>query len=327
MNKPQLKDPLKPVYYFYGPEDYLIEEAVKSIRKEALTKGFEDLNYQAFDKENLNASSIIAAAETMPAFSDKRVIVVKDADSLKKDALEALSGYIKRPSPSTCLVFISNETKVDKGSGFFSLLSEKGFLKVFYRLKGPEIAVWIKKEASKNGKDITRSAAQKLFELSGEGLREIKGELEKIILFTGDKKTIEDSDVEEAGLDLKDETMFSLSDAIGGKDIKAALRIYAKLSTEPAPRLLTSIARQIRILLKIKALIRKKVPRERMTPALGVPPWQLEGYLRRSASFKTESELKRALMSLREADREIKTGKVPEKVLMSRMIMELCADD
>lgn len=324
MNKPTTKSPLKPVYYFYGPEDFLIEEAVKTLKKEALTGGFEDLNYQSFDRENLDPTAILTAAETLPAFSDKRVVLVRDAENLKKDSIEALTEYIKRPSPSTCLVFVSNDTKIDKGSEFFSLLSEKGYLRPFYRLKRPEALTWIKKETAGYGKEISKSAAEKLIDLSGEGLRDIKGELEKIILFIGEKKTIEDSDVQDAGLDLKEETVFSLSDSIGSRDAKTALRIYSKLSNEAAPRLLTSIARQIRILLKVKALLRKRAPRERIAALAGVPPWQIDGYIRRSASFKTEGELKRALLRLREADSMLKTGRVPEKVLISRMIMELC---
>ena len=104
---------LRPVYYLYGTEDYLIEEALSSIKAEALTGPFASMNYQSFEGRGGQASEIINAASTMPAFSDMRVVVVKDAGALKADELGRLAAYVKDPNPAACLVFPPESSKID----------------------------------------------------------------------------------------------------------------------------------------------------------------------------------------------------------------------
>lgn len=315
--------PLKLIYYFYGAEDLLIEEAIDAIKLRALTGGMAALNFQVFAKGGLDAAAIIQAAMTMPAFSDWRVVLVKDAEALKITDVRFLMDYIKNPSPSTCLILASNAAKVDKKTELIKLLEKGGYLRAFGRLGDRELIARAKKDAAREGKAISDSAEKKLVTLSGGKLRELKGELEKIILFAGDKAAIDVSDVEDAGLDCREETMFGLSDAIGSKDVKTALRIYGKVSTEPWLMVVGAIARQVRILLKIKALERSGVERSAIAWQLGIYPGHFEGYHKRSALFD-EMELKAALMKLRKVDVVLKTGRMPERIAMSKLIIDLC---
>lgn len=315
--------PLKPVYYFYGVEDLLIEEAIDDIKARALAGGMAALNFQVFSKGGLDAEAVISAALTMPAFAQWRVVLIKDAEALKITDVRLLMDYIKAPSPSTCLILASNSAKVDRKTELIKLLEKSGYLRAFGRLGDRELISRAKKDAAREGKTITDGAAQKLVTLSGGKLRDLKGELEKIILFAGDKAAIDVSDVEDAGLDCREETLFGLSDAIGSKDVRAALRIYGKVSNEPPLMVIGAIARQIRILLKIKALERGGVDRSGMAGQLGIFPGHFEGYYKRSGRF-VEQELKAALMKLRKADVILKTGRMPERIAMSKLIIDLC---
>lgn len=312
---------LKPVYYIYGTDDYLVGQYVEEIKSEALKGGFESMNYHAFEGKGLEAASLIAAAITLPAFSDKRVVLVRGADSIKASEEKELIEYIKNPMESTCLVFIGG-AKADKSSSFIKCLNEHGYLKPCNRLSDRELSGWIKKEALRQGKTITDEAASKLISIAGNNLRDIKGELDKIILFAFEKPGVDARDVEDAGLDCREETIFGLSDAIGAKDLKTALKIFDKVSGEEPVKVLGAVSRQIRILLKIKALSRKKVSSSRMPPLLGVPPFLLESYVKRSRRF-TEKELKGAVKKLAEADMDLKTGRRPQSVVLSKLIIDL----
>jgi DNA polymerase-3 subunit delta len=314
---------LKPVLYIHGTEDYLIEEAVADIKRRALTEGFESMNYSAYDAKTMDVSEVLSAAETMPAFSDYRVVLVREAGSLKADQQKVISLYVESPSPTTCLVLVAGTGKVNKTTAFYKLLSKKGFVRVCYRLKEGELLAWIKRRAGALGKTITREAAERLVAVAGDGLRDIDGELEKIVLYAADKGTIEVGDVEDAGLDCREETVFSLSDAIGAKDLDAAMRIYAKVSTETPVNVLGAVARQMRVLLKLKSLVRSGVPARALPPKLGVPPYHVDSYVRRSRRF-TEPELKRAIFRLSEADLSLKTGRIPPGLVMTSLIIDLC---
>lgn len=314
---------LKPVYYIFGLEDFLAEEAFNAIKKEALSGPFASMNYNVFEGKGVDAKEVISAASTMPAFSDKRVIAVKGAEAMKAAEEKAFIDYVKDPCPSTCLVFLANTAKADKSSAFVKALDERGYLKPCARLSDRELLSWIKAEAKRQGKMIADTAALRLLDIAGNKLRDIKGELDKIILYIGQKDKVEDKDVEDACMDCREETIFGLSDAIGAKDLKKAMKTYDKVSGEKPINVLGAISRQIRVLLKLKALMRDKVPASQYPPIIGVPPFLVENYVKRARLF-TEAELKKAVEKLYRADTDLKTGRLPEAVVIPRLIMELC---
>ncbi len=313
---------LRPVCYIYGSEDYLAQETLNEIRSAAFGE-FESMNYHVFDGKSAEPSEVIAVAVTIPAFSKMRVVVVKNAESIKAVHENEYYEYVKNPSPSTCLVFMSGAAKIDTASEFFRYMREKNYLKACRRLSEAEILGWLKKEAGKQGKEITVAAAQKLLQIAGDRLRDIKGELDKIILFVGDKPMVDDSDVEDAGLDCREETIFDLSEAIGNKDVKRAIKVFGKISGEEPLKVLGAISRQMRTLLKLKASVKKGITGARLAGALKVPPFHLDGYLKRSRSF-TQEELIKAIYTLKTADNDLKTGRFPEEFVISKLILDLC---
>ncbi len=321
------KDELKPVYFFYGNDAYLMEEATKAIKAAAFEgSSMESLNSHIFYASAMETDELINEAMTLPAMSPKRVIVVKGAESLKADQQKELMDYINDPSPSTCLIFISNAAKAGT-SAFFKLLDKKGFLVRKGQKRDGDISRWIAGEVRKEGKEINPEAIAHLIQIAGKGLGDIKGELEKIILFVGEAKVIEKADVESAGIDVREERVFDLTDAIGAKDAANALRVYAKLASEAPLMLLASIARQMRIIMKIKELARSGTPRAKLASLVGIYPTYIEKYLESSSRFSAE-ELVGAFKKLSHADLELKGGiaggGLPHGLVITRLIMELC---
>jgi len=318
------KTGLQPVCYLHGTEDYRIEEAVAEIKRRGLTPGFESMNLSLYDAKEMNVIEVLSTAETLPAFSDFRVVVVRGAESLKADQQKAISEYVESPSPTTCLVLVAGGGKVNKTTAFYKLLNKKGYVRVMNRMKDDELVAWVRRRVSSMDKEISVAAARRLVDVAGTGLRDVEGELEKVVLYVGDKKAIDVEDIEGSGLDCREETVFSLSDAIGRKDLGAAMKIYAKVSTEQPVNVLGAIARQMRTLLKLKSLARSGVTsRAALAPRLGVPPYHVDGYVTRCRQF-TEAELRRAIFTLAEADRSLKNGRITQPLVMTSLIVDLC---
>lgn len=312
---------MNPVVYIYGEEDYLIEDALRSIKDEVLGGGFESLNYHVYDSVSIDVEQVLTTAMTMPAMSPRRVIVVRNATSLKPAQEREFLKYIENPSPSTVLVFLAHTRKAISGSSLFNSLREKGWVRGCRGLSHDRLFAWIRGEARRQGKGITVPALRMLAEMTGGRLRDVKGELDKIITFVGDKKEIDVKDVEICGLQCGEESIFGLADAIGSRDVTKAFRILGRID-EPPPKVLWAISRQLRLLLKLKTLLRKKTPSREMTRLLGIQPRHLDGYLKRVRLF-SEEELLRAVEKLYRADREIKTGTHPQGLVLSRLIMDL----
>lgn len=315
--------PLKPIYYICGTDDYLIEQAVSAIRAETLTPGLETMNYDSFEGKGLDPSAVISAASTMPAFCEKRLVIVKDAGAIKAPEAAVLAPYIADPCPSTVLVFVAEGKPVKTGS-LYKALSAKKFVEVYDRMGDKALAQWVMKEAKKESRSITPGAAHKLVLIAGTRLRDVKSELEKVLLYAGDKNEIDEADVEDSGLDCREEVVFNLSDAIGAKDANRAFQVYEKLSGEAPLAVLGIIARQVRMLLKTRTLLDGGANARAVNAGLGLWPAMTDKYIGMSRRF-SKKELLEAITALSDADTEFKTGRLPQATVLPKLILKLCA--
>ncbi len=314
---------LKPLYYIFGDEDFLVEEHVRSIKSSALTSGSESMNLHIAESKSVDANHMVAEAQTMPAFSPYRVVIIKDSDKLNKESEKIFAEYAKNPSPSTVLIFTASTWKVGKTGALYKAIDKNGQILNCYPLRDRELAQWISKVAAKDGKKISPDASSKLAYITDGRLREVKKELEKIICFVGDKETIETSDVEAAGMDVKEDNIFDLSDALGRKDLTEATRVLEKLSGEQPVMVLGAITRQFRMLLQIKSLLNKGVNPQSIAGTLRVSPKFINSYIARSKMFSL-NELKNVFKKLLDTDKSIKSSTLPRGLILSELVIGLC---
>ena len=100
----KVRSDIYPVYLLHGPEDYLMEEEVQRLLNQTLSLKERGLNFHAFSGEEHSSQEIVRAAQTLPMFSPYRFVLVREADRMDDEKVEALTEYITKPSPSTCLV-------------------------------------------------------------------------------------------------------------------------------------------------------------------------------------------------------------------------------
>ena len=317
---------LKPVYFLHGEEDLLVETEARRIRELALAgaAGLVDMNSHTFDGTKLDVMELMTEARTLPAFSERRFIQVKNTEGVKGADLKELIPYLKDPSPTTCLVFTSSSKKPDMRMGFFKLLKSSGAISSFNLLREREIEGFIRDEARKEGKKIGGEAVLMLARMGGRRLREVRSELTKIILFTGERSEITAADVEAAGIDVRERSVFDLSEAIGARDLKSALKALSSIANEPQVAVLGAVARQFRVLLNVKSFLKKGLRGNELARKAGVSPYFIEKYIRGSQRFN-ESELTGVFKRLKQVDMELKGGStLPPYLIMNRLVMELC---
>ena len=68
------------VLFFEGPEEHLKQEALALLRKALLPEGFEELNESRLTDPETDA--LIAAAETLPFMSARRLVIVRECTLL-----------------------------------------------------------------------------------------------------------------------------------------------------------------------------------------------------------------------------------------------------
>ena len=316
---------LLPVYCFYG-DSYLLEEAIYAIKAKVLSSAFKDMNYNSFDAKEADAEDIISVAQTFPVMSQKRLVMVNRAETLTKSQQEALLSYIKDPAEHTCLIFISSTGKIDKRLSFFSELDKAHYLFYFKPLSDTELPSWIKKEVHSLGKKITDGAIGVFLEAVGNELMDIKQEISKLVLFVGDRGSIEEKDVETAVANGRVDTVFDLADSIGRRNLREGMINLKKLidQGEEPVKILGMIARQFRIIWRVKALKKNGATINSIASTLGIFSTYIDGYVKQGKEFDDKGLL-RIFQMLHNTDIALKSGRQPSHLVMERLVLELCA--
>jgi DNA polymerase III subunit delta len=317
------KGEIAPVYYFHGDEPYLMGRAVKRLLDLTAPADSRDFNMDVFYGKECRGDEIAAAAQTLPMFAERRVVLVRRSGELSASAQESLAEYVADPSPSTCLIFEGE--KIDQRKKFFLEIKKNGNLVEFKRLYENQLGPFIREEAAARGKKVEPAALEMLVYLSGNNLQELAAELEKVATFIGHRDMIRVADIKEIVSDTKVDSIFELTDAVGGKDLARALRsLNTILRDGEAPLMvLAMLARHFRQLWRVKELCNRGVPSAEIGKAAGINPYFIKGILEQARNFRIV-EFKGIFDRLFATDLALKSSGGKPLNLMECLIMDIC---
>jgi DNA polymerase-3 subunit delta len=218
------------------------------------------------------------------------------------------------------------------------LIEKTGKVTEYSRLRGKALTAWMKNRMREKGKSLSEEAANFLVEVGGDSLQTIENILEKIFLAMGEEKTIELSDIEETISEVKVSTVFDLTEAIGNQNLEKALNILSRVigskaiqfrkeeiskMDDPIPLLLSMMARQYRLILRVRELISQRHKLEEIAGPLRIPPWRLRNLVQQGKRF-SEASLQEGILRCHQTDLAIKRGKGPKELLMEKLVIDLC---
>ncbi|MBQ5453089.1 MAG: DNA polymerase III subunit delta, partial [Bacteroidales bacterium] len=91
-----------PVYFLQGDEPYFIDKIASYIEENVLNETEKIFNQSVVYGKDVDVRSVDALAKSFPAMAQNRVVIVKEAQDLKK--IEDLVFYAEKPLKSTLLV-------------------------------------------------------------------------------------------------------------------------------------------------------------------------------------------------------------------------------
>ncbi|AJE03672.1 DNA polymerase III subunit delta [Geobacter pickeringii] len=322
-DKAAARGEIAPLYYFYGDEPYLLERAVKRLQALVVAPDFRDFNLDIFYGNECKGEEIAAAAQTLPMFAERRLVLVKRAGELSAAALEILTPCVADPSPGTCLVFAGE--KIDQRKKFFQEMKKRGELVECKRPYENQLGNFIREEARALGKRIEAAAAEMLVYLAGNNLSELAAQIEKVVTFVGTRDAVTVGDVREVVSDTKVESVFDLANALGERDLAKSLRSLSTILRDgEAPlMLLAMIARHFRQLWRVRELAVRRMPPPDIAKATGINPYFLKGVMEQARNF-TVAELAAVFEALYASDVALKGGGRKPTLTMERLVMEIC---
>jgi DNA polymerase-3 subunit delta len=214
----------KPVYFLAGEEPYYIDLISDYIEEKVLPDEEKSFNQAILYGEDTTVASIIDTARKFPMMSTHQVVIVKEAQSLRK--IEDLQFYLEKPLESTILVINYKYKSLDKRTKFFKTLTSKALYFESPRLRDYQVPAWIEKYLMKEGIKTDPNASALLTEYLGTDLHKIVNELNKLLITLPTEKPVITTSLIEQNIGIsKDYNNFELQKAVGEKNILKANRI------------------------------------------------------------------------------------------------------
>ncbi len=225
------KKSFKPVYWFEGEEDFYIDQLVDAAEHHILDEAEAGFNLSVFYGKDASWSDVVNACMRYPMFSDKQVVILKEAQQMKD--IDKLEGYVAKPLASTIFVVAHKEKKVDGRSKLAKLLKDKAEVLSTKKMYDNELPAWTQSFIEKKGYQPTQKAVHLLVDHIGNDLSRIANEIDKVILNLGNRKTINEDDIENFVGISKEYNVFELQNAVGKKNLAKALQIVQYFEGNP----------------------------------------------------------------------------------------------
>ena len=327
------------VYYISGDDDYQKDDAVRQLIDAALEAGSRDFNLDVRRAVDLDAETLGVLLSTPPMMAERRVIVVRDAGMLRKDARKVLDEYLQRPAPDLLLLLIQAAgSKVDLALSALTTQLQ------FDPLTGDRIPKWIAHYATTELKvGINAPAIELLQAAVGSDLHQLAAELDKLASYMEgrDEEIGEDAVAAIVGV-RRGETQADLLDAVADRNVSRALELIPHILAQPKTTgvsIVMSLTTQMLAISWGRARLDEGLSTARLsqeyfdllreTGAYTGRPWgSATAIWARSAERWSREALDHALDALLEADIALKESRVSsDEQLLATAILSLCAAD
>ena len=256
-------------------------------------------------------------------FGDARIVVIKEIQDLVADCSDEIIEYLSDPDESLNLVLwhkggVKGKALVDKVKKAGAEVISAEAIK-----KDSDKAEFVRGEFKNLGRKISTEAVQALIDSLGSDLRELGGACSQLASDVQDGKLIDEDDVAAYQRGRIETTGYDVADAVlDGKTALALISLRNAINTGTDPVLIVSaIAASIRTMAKVSGASRGLKSYD-LASQLGLPPWQIDK-ARRQLSGWSENALARSVITLAQADADIKGAAADPAYALERAIITI----
>ena len=329
------------VILLYGREQYLVDWAIERAISLYINPVAKTMDCTFIDEDDLQDQSlsdaVIAASETLPLFSERRVVVVRGSKVFTGDTgrdAEKIAEYISDIPETTLLIFRTDDINAKKKLP--AAVVKVGKTYEFDGLPREDLSSFVAKRFKASGTDVSNSVMRIIIEETGYFNREsdynlyaLNNDVTKMIaLAKADSKggqsivteeiarqTIE-GDVESSAIDF-------INHLCAGEKNKAFILLNNILDEDnDAYRLIGLMVSQFELMLGVRELLDAKVIPSVIQSKLGLQKWRYDK-LKPFAEKMSRDKLRNLLVKIYEIDRNIKTGNISGRIAMEMIIAEV----
>lgn len=304
------------VYFFYGEEDFNIEQEIEKLKK-GLDKNFLEMSFKTYD--NPKFPDLISILRTQPMMFGKMLVVINCLDYFSKTfddkEIKQIAEVLEENNDNLDIVFVA-QLKRDEGK---KLDSRKKFFKTLSKYNAQEFAViptyktaelegWIIKQAKAKKLKMDINTATAMISQIGNNLRQLDTELDKLQLMAYPQNVVTPDMVKE--ICISNEDLFAFSDYLleGKKDL--ALREYRKLLEKKyCMEIVSTLQTMLRRWIILKAKSSECTPME-LSRLTGQHEYVVKLTLQKLKKTNLK-DLVKLKQNITEAEFKIKSGQAP----------------
>src|SRR2546422_70189 len=341
---------LRPVYVFVGDEVFFRQQCREAIFQYLVPADMREFSLFDFDLSETELVEVLDRARTPSLMAPFQIFFVRGVKTLfgrgsNEDKLNAIEQYCKDPNPDAVLIFVADHISIPADARRIDLTDKERYERIretmgeycgiveLARVEEGEAVRWIGEYCTTRDVKIDPDGARELVDALGGDMMMISNELEKLILYAGDKNRITLGDVETMVLAAKQRSLYELTDDISSKDRVRALEVLDAILTsgdgeEAAIGHLYMLAKTFRQMLVI---LERNVRDQRMLWAalwqgFRVPPFAADDIIKQARRYKSRRDLTRAIRLVAKADLALRSSPVSKRLVLEKLIMDLTAE-
>lgn len=318
---------LAPAYYLTGEDEHRKDALVRQVIEVAVDAAVREFNVDIVRGSDADLERLEPMLQTLPMLAARRVVVVRDTGSLRKDARTWLERYLESPAPDTVLLLIALAGTKD----------EKEFARAtqipFAAPTGDGFSAWVVEHVRDvHGGSITSEAVHLLEESVGHDTMLLASELDKLVSYAGGRMIDEPAVSAVTGV-RRGKTVGDLLDAVAARDAGTALGLISDVLSHPKNNAVTVI---MALTVQTLAMTWGHFARGRIdyyallkeTGAFPMRPWgEAVKCWAAHQSRWNGAALHAALHALRDADQAAKDTRVAsDEQLVATLICAMCTE-
>ena len=338
---------LRPAYVFVGDEAFFRRRCREAILQDLVPPDLREFSLFEFDLADTELAEVLDRARTPSLMAPFQVFFVRGVKLLfgrgsNDDKLAAIEEYCKNPNPAAVLIFVADHISIPADVRCMEMTDKERYERIretmgrycaiveLARVEEGDAVRWIAEYGATRKVKIDADAARELVDALGGDMMMVSNELEKLILYVGEKRRITLGDVETMVLAAKQRSLYELTDAISAKDRVRALEMLDAILTtgegdEAAIGHLYMLAKTFRQMLVI---LERNVRDQRMLWAalwqgFRVPPFAADDIIKQARRYKSKRELTRAIRLVAKADLALRSNPPSKRLVLEKLVLDL----
>jgi DNA polymerase-3 subunit delta len=219
---------LAPIYLLYGNDLYLEQEALGTLSTLFAKAANSEVEKRIFQAEENQDEAFVQSLYNLGMFATHQIVIYKNIHQLSTISRKQFLQYCARPAETTMLILTAGSGSKSK---FFDTIKSSESVKTLsiWTPKADEFPAIIVKQFTKHGYQIEPDAVEILALSTNDSLAHTFSEIEKIMIYVGERNLITATDVRSVGGGEKTYQMADFIQAIAEKNLPLSIQICLNL--------------------------------------------------------------------------------------------------